>query len=233
MAGITALAQEAGALAIWDLAHSAGAIPVALNAARADFAVGCGYKYLNGGPGAPAFLFAARRHHEQMTQPLTGWMGHATPFTFDHRYQPAPGIRRMLTGTPPVVALSVLEESVGLMLEAGIEALRDKGKRMTALMIDLVARECAGYGLELGTPENTEDRGNHVIYRHPEAYAIVQALKARGVVGDFRNPDCIRLGIAPIYLSYQDIVDAVHHLRDVMNNREYERDSFRVRAAVT
>ncbi len=233
MAGITALAHEAGALAVWDLAHSAGAIPVALNAAEADFAVGCGYKYLNGGPGAPAFLFAARRHHAQMTQPLTGWMGHASPFTFDHRYQPAPGIRRMLTGTPPVLALSVLEESVGLLLDAGIARLRDKGKQMTALLIDLVARECDGYGLQLGTPEDAEARGNHVIYRHPEAYAIVQALKARGVVGDFRNPDCIRLGIAPIYLSYRNIFDAVQHLRDVMINREYERDSFRVRAAVT
>jgi kynureninase len=233
MVGITKIAHEAGALAVWDLAHSAGAIPVALNAARADFAVGCGYKYLNGGPGAPAFLFAARRHHAQMTQPLTGWMGHASPFTFDHRYQPAPGIGRMLTGTPPVVALSVLEESVGLMLDAGIARLRDKGKQMTALMMALIERECAGHGLELGTPENPEERGNHVIYRHPEAYAIVQALKARGVVGDFRNPDCIRLGIAPIYLSYADIFDAVQHLREVMNNREYERESFRVRAAVT
>jgi kynureninase len=233
MAGITALAHEAGALAVWDLAHSAAAIPVELNAAGADFAVGCGYKYLNGGPGAPAFLFAARRHHAQMTQPLTGWMGHASPFTFDHRYQPAPGIRRMLTGTPPVVALSVLEVSVGLMLDAGIAALRDKGQQMTSLMIALIARECAGYGLELATPENADERGNHVIYRHPDAYAIVQALKARGVVGDFRNPDCVRLGIAPIYLSYRDIFYAVQHLRDVMHNREYERDSFRVRAAVT
>jgi kynureninase len=233
MAGITALVQASGALAVWDLAHSAGAIPVALNEAVADFAVGCGYKYLNGGPGAPAFLFAARRHHAQMTQPLTGWMGHATPFTFDHRYHPAPGIRRMLTGTPPVVALSILDESVGLIQDAGIARLRDKGMQMTALMIALVARECASYGLQLATPENAGDRGNHVIYRHPEAYAIVQALKARGVVGDFRNPDCIRLGIAPIYLSYRDIFDAVQHLRDVMHNREYERDSFRVRAAVT
>jgi kynureninase len=168
-----------------------------------------------------------------MTQPLTGWMGHASPFTFDHRYQPAPGIRRMLTGTPPVLALSLLEESVSLLLDAGIARLRDKGKRMTALLIDLVARGCDGYGLALGTPEDAEARGNHVIYRHHEAYAIVQALKARGVVGDFRNPDCIRLGIAPIYLSYQNIFDAVQHLRDVMINREYERDSFRVRAAVT
>jgi kynureninase len=233
MAGVTAEVHRAGALAIWDLCHSAGAIPVALNDARADFAVGCGYKYLNGGPGAPAFLFAARRHHAQMTQPLSGWMGHATPFTFEHRYQPAPGIRCMLTGTPPVVALSVLDEAVGLMREAGIERLRDKGRRMTTLMIDLIAQECSGRGLEIATPGDEGLRGNHVIYRHPEAYPIVQALKARGVVGDFRSPDCIRLGIAPIYLSCENIWDAVQHLREVMDNREWERDSFRVRAAVT
>lgn len=233
MAGVTAEAHSAGALAIWDLCHSAGAISVALNDAQSDFAVGCGYKYLNGGPGAPAFLFAARRHHAQMNQPLSGWMGHAAPFTFDHRYQPAHGIRRMLTGTPPVVALAILEDAVGLMQEAGIARLRDKGRRMTSLMIELVARECAGRDLQLATPEDPEVRGNHVIYRHPEAYAIVQALKARGVVGDFRSPDCIRLGIAPIYLSFRDIRDAVQHLRDVMDNREWDRDSFRVRAAVT
>lgn len=233
MAGITAQVHAAGALAIWDLAHSAGAIPVALGDARADFAVGCGYKYLNGGPGAPAFLYAARRHHASMTQPLSGWMGHATPFAFDHRYQPAPGIRRMLTGTPPVVALSILDESVALICEAGLERLRDKGKRMTALLIDLIAQECGDRGLELGSPADAELRGNHVIYRHPEAYAIVQALKVRGVVGDFRNPDCIRLGIAPVYLSYENIFNAVQHLRKVMDNREYASDSFRVRAAVT
>jgi kynureninase len=233
MAGITAQAHAAGALAVWDLAHSAGAIPVTLNEAHVDFAVGCGYKYLNGGPGAPAFLFAASRHHAQMTQPLSGWMGHATPFAFDHRYQPAPGIRRMLTGTPPVVALSILDEAVGVMREAGIEHLRAKGKRMTALMIDLIAQDCGGRGLQFDSPEDADVRGNHLIYRHPEAYAIVQALKARGVVGDFRNPDCIRLGVAPIYLTYENIFDAVQHLREVMDNREWARDSFRVRAAVT
>jgi kynureninase len=233
MAGVTSQVHAAGGLAIWDLCHSAGAIPVALNEAKADFAVGCGYKYLNGGPGAPAFLFAARRHHAQMEQPLSGWMGHATPFTFEHGYQPAPGIRRMLTGTPPIVALSILDEALTSMQEAGISRLRNKGRRMTTLMIDLIAHECAGRGLELATPRDTEIRGNHVIYRHAEAYPIVQALKARGVVGDFRSPDCIRLGIAPIYLSYENIWDAVRHLREVMDNREWERDSFRVRAAVT
>jgi kynureninase len=233
MAGITALAHKAGALAVWDLCHSAGAIPVVLNEAQADFAVGCGYKYLNGGPGAPAFLFAARRHHAQMRQPLSGWMGHAAPFAFDPDYRPAPGIRRMLTGTPPVVALSVLEESVGLMLEAGIARLREKAERMSALLVQLVERECAGHGLVLGSPPDAASRGNHVIYHHPEAYAVVQALKARGVVGDFRMPDCIRLGIAPIYLSFADIANAVAHLRAVMEGREWASPSFRVRAAVT
>lgn len=233
MAAITGLAHKAGALAVWDLCHSAGAIPVSLNEAQADFAVGCGYKYLNGGPGAPAFLFAARRHHAKMRQPLSGWMGHAAPFEFDHRYRAASGIRRMLTGTPPVVALSVLEEAVVVMQQAGIARLREKAERMGALLVDLVERECAGHGLVFGSPRDAKARGNHVIYHHPEAYAVVQALKARGVVGDFRMPDCIRLGIAPIYLTFADIVKAVAHLRAVMERSEWERPAFRVRAAVT
>ncbi len=233
MVSITAQSQQAGALVVWDLCHSAGAIPVALNAALVDFAVGCGYKYLNGGPGAPAFLFASRRHHALMRQPLSGWMGHAAPFDFDARYRPAAGIRRMLTGTPPVVALSMLEESVAILQEAGVARLRDKAERMSALLVDLIERECAGHDLVLGSPKDPKARGNHVIYHHPEAYAVVQALKARGVIGDFRMPDCIRLGIAPIYLTYADIVRAVEHLRAVMERREWERPSFRVRAAVT
>jgi kynureninase len=233
MAGVTAQAHAAGALMIWDLCHSAGAVPVALNDAKADFAVGCGYKYLNGGPGAPAFLFAARRHHAQMHQPLSGWMGHAAPFDFVYDYQPAQGIRRMMTGTPPVIALSVLDEAVGVVADAGIGRLREKSKRMIALLIDLIARDCAGHDLRFGSPLDEDARGNHVIYHHPEGYAIVQALKARGVIGDFRAPDCIRLGIAPIYLSFQDISDAAAHFRQVMDNREWAREEFRVRAAVT
>jgi len=233
MAAITARAHSAGALAIWDLCHSAGAVPVALNEAQADFAVGCGYKYLNGGPGAPAFLFAARRYHAEMRQPLSGWMGHASPFEFDQHYRPALGIRRMLTGTPPVVALSILEDAVGIVLEAGIGRLREKSKKMSALLVELVERECRAHGLAFGSPRDEEARGSHVIFHHPEGYAVVQALKARGVVGDFRAPDCIRLGIAPIYLAYEDIWNAVGQLRQVMDNREWARDEFRVRAAVT
>lgn len=185
------------------------------------------------GPGAPGFLFAARRHHAQMRQPLSGWMGHAAPFESDPRYRPASGIRRMLTGTPPVVGLSILQESVAILEKAGIARMRQKAERMSSLLVERIARECAGHGLVLGSPKDAASRGNHVIYHHPEAYAVVQALKARGVVGDFRMPDCIRLGIAPIYLTYKDIVNAVAHLREVMEHREWAAPSFQVRAAVT
>jgi kynureninase len=233
MAGITAKVQRAGALAIWDLSHSAGAIPVDLNGAHADFAVGCGYKYLNGGPGTPAFVFAARRHHEAMRQPLSGWLGHATPFAFGSHYEPGPGIARMITGTPPVVSMSLLETAVAIIADAGITRLRDKSKIMTSLLIDLVEQQCAGSGLELASPRDAEQRGSHVIFAHPEGYAIVQALKARGVVGDFRAPHFVRLGIAPIYLSYAELWEAVARLKTVMDAREWDQSQFRVRSAVT
>jgi kynureninase len=233
MAAITSSIHAAGALAVWDLSHSAGALPVELDRAAADFAVGCGYKYLNGGPGAPAFLFAARRHHDAMRQPLSGWLGHAAPFAFHETYVPAPGIARMLTGTPPVLSMSALDAAVGLIDRAGIDRLRSKSVEMTSLLIDLVEQECAGFGLVLGSPRTAQRRGSHVIFHHPEGYAVVQALKARGVIGDFRTPDCIRLGIAPIYLSFAGIWDAVQHLKAVMQAREWDRDAFKIRAAVT
>jgi kynureninase len=231
MAALTAKAHAAGALAIWDLSHSVGALPVDLNAARADFAVGCGYKYLNGGPGAPAFLFAACRHHAAMQQPLSGWLGHATPFAFGHHYTPAAGIARMITGTPPVVSMALLEPAVALVAEAGIERLRAKSKDMTSLLIELVASKCPDLGL--ASPADANTRGSHVIFAHPEGYAIVQALKARGVVGDFRAPHFVRLGIAPLYLSYAELWDAVQRLKQIMDAREWDQERFRVRAAVT
>jgi kynureninase len=231
MAAITSKAHAAGALAIWDLSHSAGALPVDLNGARADFAVGCGYKYLNGGPGAPAFLVAARRHHGEMRQPLSGWLGHATPFAFGGHYEPAAGIARMITGTPPVVSMALLESAVAIIAEAGIDRLRAKSKDMTGLLIELVARACAD--LKLASPTDANVRGSHVIFAHPEGYAIVQALKARGVIGDFRAPNFVRLGIAPLYLSYLELWDAVERLKTVMDAREWDQERFRVRAAVT
>ena len=233
MQGITAKVHRAGALAVWDLSHSAGAIPVALNSANADFAVGCGYKYLNGGPGAPAFLFAARRHHTEMMQPLSGWLGHATPFTFDHQYKPAKGIARMITGTPPVISMAVLDAAVEVVTEAGIERLREKSKAMSDLLIALVAQECAGFDFNLASPRDAGQRGSHVIFSHPQGYAVVQALKARGVVGDFRTPDLVRLGIAPIYLSYIELWNAADAIKQVLQLREWDQERFHIRAAVT
>ena len=233
MSEITAQIHACGALAIWDLSHSAGALPVDLNGANADFAVGCGYKYLNGGPGAPAFLFAARRHHDRMANPLSGWLGHAAPFEFGSRYRPAPGIARMITGTPPVVSMALLEAAVGIIADAGMERLRAKSIDMTSLLIDLIAQECAGADLVLASPADAKQRGSHVIFAHPDGYAIVQALKARGVIGDFRAPHFIRLGVAPITLSYADLWNGVQQIKAVMHAREWDQEQFRTRAAVT
>ena len=233
MAGLTRAAHEAGALALWDLAHSAGAVPVDLDGSEADLAVGCGYKYLNGGPGAPAFAFVARRWHSAFESPLSGWMGHADPFAFGPRYEPAPGVARLLCGTPPILSLAALECGVETVARAGIASLRRKSMALTDLFVRLVEQECAGLGFTLASPRDAERRGSQVSLRHPEAYAIVQALIARGVVGDFRTPDILRFGFAPAYLRFTDAWDAVAALRAVMENREWQRPEFRHRATVT
>ena len=243
MAALTARAHDAGALAIWDLAHSAGAVPVDLNGARADFAVGCGYKYLNGGPGAPAFVWVHARHAPRFAQPLAGWMGHAAPFTFTPQYEPAPGIARYLCGTPPVLSLIALDVGVDTVLAAeplgGMAALRAKSLAMTRLFAELVAERCAGHGLELVSPRDDAQRGSQVcLTRADGAYAIVQALIARGVVGDFRAgdaqaPDIMRFGFTPLYLRHVDVWDAVDHLRDVLTSGQWRDERFQHRAAVT
>jgi kynureninase len=229
----TRAAHRVGALALWDLAHSAGALPVDLAGCEADLAVGCGYKYLNGGPGAPAFAFVARRHHEGFETPLAGWMGHAEPFAFDPRYRPAPGIARLWCGTPPILSLAALECGVETVTRAGVARLRRKSMALTDLFIHLVEQECAGLGLVLATPREAEARGSQVSLRHPEGYAIVQALVARGVIADFRTPDILRFGFAPAYLRFADVWDAVAALRDVMERREWERPEHHSRAKVT
>tara|TARA_R110000868_G_scaffold46376_8_gene153255 strand:- start:22878 stop:24113 length:1236 start_codon:yes stop_codon:yes gene_type:complete len=233
MAAVTAAAHGAGALMLWDLSHSAGALPVDLNGADADFAVGCGYKYLNGGPGAPAFLFVAARHQDAARQPLSGWMGHAAPFDFEGSYRPAPGITRHLAGTPAVLGLVALEEGVDLFLEADPGDLRRKSVLMTECFIALVEQECAGHGFVLATPRDADRRGSQVSFRHPEGYAIVQALIARGVTGDFRSPDILRFGFAPLYLRYRDLWDAAVHLRRVMETSAWDTPEFKTKAAVT
>ncbi|HYD64915.1 kynureninase [Azospirillum sp.] len=233
MAGVTAAAHGQGALMLWDLAHSAGAMPVDLDGCGADLAVGCGYKYLNGGPGAPAFLYVARRHQEAFRQPLTGWMGHAEPFAFGTGYRPADGIRRALCGTPPVLSLAALEAGVDELLAVDLRAVRRKSLAMTGLFRRLVAGMGLELGLELAGPEDPAACGSQVSLRHPQGYAIVQALIARGIVGDFRAPDILRFGFAPLYLRFADVWDAAAALRDVLETGAWDRPEFHRRHAVT
>ena len=233
MAAVTAAAQAAGALMLWDLSHSTGAVVVDLNAAGADLAVGCGYKYLNGGPGAPAFVYVAERHQAAIRTPLSGWMGHAEPFAFEDSHRPAEGVRRLLTGTPPILGLSALEVGIDLQLEADPGAVEAKGRSLCEAFIRLVEDRCAGHGLSLATPRDPQARGLHVSFSHPNGYALVQALIARDVVGDFREPDIARFGFSPLYLRHTDVWDAVEILREVLETRAWDRPDFRARAAVT
>jgi kynureninase len=238
MAALTAAAHRAGALVVWDLCHSAGAIPVDLTGADADFAVGCGYKYLNGGPGAPAFVWAHPRHAGRFWQPLSGWMGHAEPFEFTPEYRPATGITRYLCGTPPVISLAALECGVDTLLAAqplgGLAALRRKSIALTELFIELVESRCQGHGLSLASPRDAGIRGSQVCFAHESGgYAMVQALIARGVIGDFRAPDVLRFGFTPLYTSHTDVWDAVEHFAQVLEKEEWREARFNQRAAVT
>ncbi|MBX3621179.1 MAG: kynureninase [Rhizobacter sp.] len=234
MAALTHATHAAGGLVVWDLAHSAGALPVDLRGSDADFAVGCGYKYLNGGPGAPAFVWAHPRHAERFWQPLSGWMGHAAPFEFTPDYRPAPGIGRYLCGTPPVISLAALECGVDTVLGADMAAIRRKSVALTELFIALVEERCAGHGLSLASPRDAAQRGSQVSFSHPEAgYPIMQALIARGVIGDFRAPDILRFGFTPLYTRYTDVWDAVSHLAQVLETGEWREAHFNQRAAVT
>ena len=244
MKDMTAAAHAVGALAIWDLAHSAGAVPVDLNGASADFAVGCGYKYLNGGPGAPAFVWVTPKHTDRFWQPLTGWWGHAAPFEFTPDYQPATGITRYQCGTQPILSLTALDTGLNVFLEAeklgGMTALRHKSLALTSLFMQLVKTQLAGYGFGIATPEQEELRGSQVSLTRTEgAYAIVQALIARGVIGDFRagdgkqHPDILRFGLTPLYLGYADVWQAVRHLKEVMDSQEWQQARFSQKQAVT
>ena len=231
MAALTQAAHAAGALVLWDLSHSAGAMPVDLNAAGADFAVGCGYKYLCGGPGAPAYAFVAARHLARLSQPLTGWFGHEAPFAFVDDYAPAPGIARLLAGTPPILGLAALEVGVDLIASLGVARLYAKAQALSQFFLECL--EALGVELELASPADGAARGSHLAFRHHEAHAICQALIARGVIGDFRDPDVLRLGFAPAYLSFADIAAAARHLAEVLARGEWRRPEYRRRAAVT
>lgn len=232
MAEVTRKAHEAGALVVWDLSHSAGAIEVDLNGAYADFAVGCGYKFLNGGPGAPAYLFAATRHHAA-TPVLSGWFGHARPFAFEDDYTPADGIERFLCGTPPVLGLTALESGIDLALEADMAEVRRKSMQLGEVFAELMKPLCVDHGFKLAGPSDPVLRGSQISYVHPEAYAIVQALKEWDVVGDFRAPNVLRFGLTPLYLRYRDIVEAVDRIEQVCVTRAWDKPEYLVRAAVT
>jgi kynureninase len=244
MPAVTKAAHAAGALMVWDLAHSAGAVPVDLSAAGADFAVGCGYKYLNGGPGAPAFVWVHPRHTDRFWQPLAGWWGHATPFEFTPDYRPAAGITRYQCGTQPIISLAALECGLDATLAAeplgGMAALRAKSLALTDLFIALVEERCSEHGLGLATPREHAQRGSQVcLTRQEGAYAIVQALIARGVVGDFRAGDgkkvldILRFGFTPLYLGFDDVWNAVEHMKQVLETEEWRRPEFNQKHAVT
>jgi kynureninase len=233
LADVTRRVRDSGAMMLWDRAHSTGAVPVDLGAAGADLAVGCTYKYLNGGPGAPAFLYVAKRHQAALRSPLQGWLGHAAPFAFEREYRPAAGIDRFQAGTPAILSMAALDAALDAFDGVDMEAVREKSVALGELFLERVAAECGELGVEIACPRRAAHRGSQVSLRHREGYAVVQALIARGVIGDFRTPDILRFGLAPLYLRYVDIWDAVEHLRQVLETREYEEERYRARAAVT
>lgn len=233
MEAVTRRAHAVGALIVWDLCHTAGAMPVHLNACEADFAVGCGYKYLNGGPGAPAFVFVASRHLAAIRQPLTGWHGHAKPFEFTHDYAPHPAIDRMLTGTAPQLGVIALESALEAFDGVDLDTLREKSVALGNLFIALADQELAGLGCGLASPRDADQRGSQVSLTHEEGYAIMQALIDRNVIGDFRAPDILRFGFAPLYVRYVDIWDTIAALKDIIATGAWNTPEFRTRKSVT
>ncbi|KPQ07277.1 MAG: kynureninase [Rhodobacteraceae bacterium HLUCCA12] len=231
LTALTAKAHAAGALAIWDLAHSAGATDVHVAEGGADFAVGCSYKYLNSGPGGPAFIYVAPRHADTARPALSGWLGHEAPFAFDIDYRPGQGIERMRVGTPPVLQLVALDAALDVWDGVEIADLRARSLELTDAFIAAVEAGCPD--LELATPRGHAERGSQVSFRHPEGYAIMQALIARGVIGDFRAPDIIRFGITPLFIGHDDIVQAAAILTEILRGRAWDRPEYKTRAKVT
>jgi len=231
MAVLSKHARAQGALALWDLAHSAGAVPLDLNADGADFAVGCTYKYLNGGPGAPAFIWVPEKHQAAFSHPLTGWWSHAKPFAMSHGFAAADGIGRALCGTQPVVSLALVECGLEVFEQTDMAAIRAKSLALTDLFIALVEERCARHPLQLVTPREHARRGSQVSFTHPHGYAVMAALIERGVIGDYREPEIMRFGFTPLYTRYSDVWDAVEVLRDILDNEGY--DIHAARSAVT
>lgn len=233
MAGINSRAHAAGALAIWDLAHTAGALPCELDLWKADFAVGCGYKYLNGGPGAPAFIYVAERHQRVARQPLQGWFGHKAPFDFSSDYDPAAGISRFLCGTPSIVGLSVLDGALDIFNDIDIAMVREKSARMVGEFLELFDEHLLPRGFTLVSERDPERRGSHVSFSHPQGYRIMRALADRGIIGDFRAPDVLRFGFAPLYNQFVEVATLVQKTVEVMDGAAWNKEEYAVRQAVT
>lgn len=231
IAAMTGHAREAGALTIWDLCHSAGAVPLHLNRDGVELAAGCGYKYLNGGPGAPAFLYVAEHLQERLNSPLQGWMGHAAPFDFADGYEPAPGIDRFLAGTPPILSLAALEGGIDAFADVSMEALWAKSVALFEMFKRLMGKRCPD--LACVSPGDESRRGSHIGFRHPHAFEICQALIAAGVIGDFRAPDVIRFGLTPLYLRYADVWAAVERCAEIVDSGSWQRPEYSTRRKVT
>lgn len=233
MQAVTSLIHEAGALSLWDLAHSAGAVPVELNRSGADYAIGCTYKYLNGGPGSQAFAWVAPALCDLVTQPLSGWFGHARQFDMATQYEPASGIARYLCGTQPITSLAMVECGLEVFEQTDMQSLRRKSLALTDLFIELVEQRCAGHDLKLVTPRDHAKRGSHVSFEHPEGYAVIQALIARGVIGDYREPRIMRFGFTPLYTRFSEVWDAVQILGEILDEKTWAQAQFQVRHSVT
>ncbi len=233
MKAITQKAHEKGILVVWDLSHSVGSIEVTLNDCEVDFAVGCGYKFLNGGPGAPAFIYVAKRHQKNALSILSGWMGHQDPFAFTDKYTPSPDIARFRCGTPGILGMAALENGVDLFGQTSIKALRAKAIGLSQLFMELMAQECGAFGFTLASPTDASHRAGHVAYSHEEGHGIYQAIKKEGVISDFRTPDILRFGITPMYLRFRDIYSVVRIIKGVMETRAWDRPEYKIRAAIT
>jgi len=232
MRKINEAAHAAGALVVWDLSHSAGAIELDLDGSGCDLAVGCGYKYLNGGPGAPAFIYVAERLQEALTNPLQGWMGHAEPFAFADDYRPAAGINRFLTGTPSILAMAALDAGIATFDGISMADVQAKSRELSRLFVSEVEARC-GSMVRLESPRDPAQRGSHVVFAHSAGYAVMQALIARGVIGDFRAPDLMRFGFTPLYTRFADVVRAAEILAEILKSREWDQPRFKERAKVT
>lgn len=233
MQALTALSHECGALSIWDLAHSAGAVPIDLHQAEADYAIGCTYKYLNGGPGSQAFVWVNPQLVDVVRQPLSGWFGHTRQFAMESAYAPSAGIARYLCGTQPITSLAMVECGLEIFAQTDMASLRSKSLALTDLFIALVEERCAAHGLELITPREHARRGSHVSFEHSEGYAVIQALIARGVIGDYREPRIMRFGFTPFYTSFTEVFDAVEILGEILDKRTWDQPQFKVRNSVT